>query len=533
MAGRSRGNGTKTAIDDRYRTTELAGSGQFDDSAGFDDLVRDPTRTAGYLPSRSATIAGGVALVVLLGIGVATGAFAVVGVVVGVGFGALLAVSIAAVDHDRTLAPLIGGWVLLGSVASTAGLPVYLVGTGRVTLGGIVAAGALVGLGVGAFRIDAVGGGAVARAIAWVLRVAIVVSLVALFATVALVDLGRVLGSVAAGLAMSLLAPTTETGAIIGFVAVAWLALGALLLAIQLLPPAEVFPAGPRHRYQAARSRARSGTIAVLGGGSLVVAVLALLVSDAALSIDPVRSAFALLLESRLLRTALVRVTLASTLVTVAVVAGRSVGATVVYGRPAWLPSGLVTAIGLTAAAIVGTVPVLEVVGSLGVVPNATLMTARSVVGVVPLGLIGAVVGLFGVGVLLSLLPLAAGVGILPAETAGPRLAVFGLVLAAAVVAIGDGPAVAAFAGVVGAVVVWDVAEYGVGLTADVGVSPAHRDGEFNHAGASFLVAVVAFGITVLVSLLLGAVTPSGEGILVGVTLAAVALLVMTALVRG
>jgi hypothetical protein len=105
--------------------------------------------------------------------------------------------------------------------------------------------------------------------------------------------------------------------------------------------------------------------------------------------------------------------------------------------------------------------------------------------------------------------------------------------LVATIVGATTGSSIAGFGAAVAAVIVWDVSAFGIGLTVDIGSTPAHREGELVHAAASLLVGGVAFVGTVGVYWLLAGVSVNEEGLLVTAVLAVVATLVVSTLLRG
>jgi hypothetical protein len=177
--------------------------------------------------------------------------------------------------------------------------------------------------------------------------------------------------------------------------------------------------------------------------------------------------------------------------------------------------------------------PMVSVLGLLGIpVPllvgllfRITTSPPEEAVGWLLVGL-GAFVAITFVAGLFMLVftlgPLVGWLGLLP-ERAGPgALAGFGLLVASAGAAVASLPAWLVFAGVAGAVVVWDAAEFGAGLTVELGHLPATRRIELLHAVGSLAVGVAAVAIVVVLDWLLGALvtvsTPAPGAVVLAVT---------------
>jgi len=82
--------------------------------------------------------------------------------------------------------------------------------------------------------------------------------------------------------------------------------------------------------------------------------------------------------------------------------------------------------------------------------------------------------------------------GVVPTRAGGPALAAVGLFAAGIGAVLADLPAVLAFAFVAGAVVVWDVSTFGLGVTVELGHRPETRRLELSHAVLSVAVGVIA-----------------------------------------
>jgi hypothetical protein len=149
---------------------------------------------------------------------------------------------------------------------------------------------------------------------------------------------------------------------------------------------------------------------------------------------------------------------------------------------------------------------------------------------------IGLLIGLSTItGPLLLTIVLAIGlagmnVGLLPDRAGGPAIAAAGLVLAA--VGFVNGPSVLVFACVAGAVLVWDVSSFGLGLTAELGHLPETRRLELFHALIALGIAVVATLVVVVLDLLRTSVFAGIGGTLALLVLALGALILLIPL-RG
>lgn len=126
-------------------------------------------------------------------------------------------------------------------------------------------------------------------------------------------------------------------------------------------------------------------------------------------------------------------------------------------------------------------------------------------VNLVTLGIVGPIEVLVVLGVAWFLLES----GIVPERVLGPALAATGLVVATATLALEGFPPPLIFASAVGAVVVWDVTTFGLGLTVELGHRPDTRRLELFHAGLSLVVAVGAVNLLVGLDVLRGTVGDS------------------------
>jgi hypothetical protein len=466
--------------------------------------------------------------VALLAIAVTVGA--VLSAIGGLVIGIAVAVSIAATGNNQLLGSIVGGVGLVVSIGVAVGLLAYSVSIGTQFVGGTGFAGILIGFGLARFRVDALGDGAIAQAIGWILRATIVIGLVALVVVVVRFDFNYLVTSDSAGGITELLAPTTETGIVAGFVVVSWLAFAGVWIVMASLPPETALPASRRPQYLAFQSQSVSTAGTVFGVGGIILAMVYLVGLE--IGVASITSTIGLLVESQVLRTALVRVFVGGLVVTALVLGGRSVGVAALAGNVSWSRSGVVAAGGLVGVVLVGAGPAMGFLGSIGIVPAALFEASTAVVGPTATGLGVGFFALLAVGMGLTVFPVLSGLGLLPTSTAGPRLVVMGL-LVATIVGATTGSSIAGFGAAVAAVIVWDVSAFGIGLTVDIGSTPAHREGELVHAAASLLVGGVAFVGTVGVYWLLAGVSVNEEGLLVTAVLAVVATLVVSTLLRG
>jgi hypothetical protein len=484
------------------------------------------TTDIGYVPPRSSIIAVTIALATLVGSGLVIGAAdsAVLGLCVGV----LLAAAIAAVNHDRLWGPLVGGGVLLVATATAVGVPAYYFGVvGQRVNAGFVLAGLFAGLGLARFRLDAIGEGAVSRAIAWILRVGVLLGVAVLVVSILGVDVAYIIETTAVGGVLGgLLVPTAGSESVLGLAVLSWLTLGSLWLVLTLLPPADAFDPPQEAYYGGAVSIASKAVTLLLGGGGLAIVGGSTL--NAEFGITPwAVPIIEVIASSATVRAILVRVLLVALVVAVLIQAVRSAGPALVYGRPAWLPSGIAVAGILVVGAVVATPRVTNRLSSLPSGVGTTADGVAALVGPVGLATFLALLAVMAIAGVLLMLPLLSGAGFLPASTAGPRLVLLGLAIAGGTGAVAETSPVIVLAAIVGGLIVWDVAEHGAELTADVGVTPAYREGELVHAGGSVLVGGVVAAGALGIHTLIREVSIQEETVLtvVGVTVVATVLL--------
>ena len=485
----------------------------------------------GTVSSQSALIAAVIAIAALLVVGVSTGytIFAVGGLIVG----ALFALTIATVGAAGILLPFVGGVGVLAVGAAVVGLPGYAVVSGTSIGAWVAVAGSCVGFGLARFRVAAFGDGAVARAIGWILRVGTVAGIYGLILFALQFDLSSLFEITSLGGLSELVTPTTDSGRILGFVVVSWLAVGGVWIVSIVLPPASVLPESKRSLYRAVVSRSVSTTGAVLGVGSILVTLVVIVSAEAGIATGTINSTIGLVMDSAALRTSFVRVFLTAVVLSGVIILARSIGMDTLFGRVWWSVSAIVCATGLFVVTIVSAPAVAGAVVSAEHESTALIGAIVSLVGAGTAGMALWVLVLFSVSAGLLVFPLLSESRLVPPATAGPRFVVFGLVVGIVGSVSAGAPSLAVLSVAVASVLVWDIGSFGVGVTADLGASPSHTGGEVVHAGASFVVGAVALAATAIVSWLLEDVTASADGTIVAVILAVGAAIVLSAVLRG
>jgi hypothetical protein len=421
----------------------------------------------------------------------------------GLACGVLLAVAVAAAGHARALSSIgsvLGTLTALGGAAALSGAAVT---TAAPEAGWLVAAAALIGFGTARFRLDAFGAGAIARTIGALTRTAIALAFVAVLAALIGVDLTAVTTTLGPDGLAELLTPTTDTSATAGFIVVAWSAVISLWLLSTVLPPPTAVPPTVQRRYRSLRTHLPRAAGVVLGGGSVIAAVTYTISADtgAALSVlDPTVGA---VLTAPLVRAALIRLALTAGLLTVLVIVGRTLSVDVLLGTTRWSLASALTAGGLVAVAALAAGPAIETLPSLAVTPTpltVVLTGTTAWLGPTATGLAAGSLLIAATATGLLTAPVLAGAGFLPAATAAPRLLVAGLTLAA--IATTATPLVV-FTAITAAVIVWDLAVFGLTVTADLGPAATTRPATLLHAATSVAVGVVTLaGITTAYRLL-------------------------------
>lgn len=488
-------------------------------------------RHAIIVARRSAWVAAGAAIAGLAAVAMSTGtgASTALGLVIGV----LLAVSIAAIDEPGAIRTTLAGVGLVGGIAGALGLPVALLTIGNTGGAGMAAAGVLLGVGIARFRVPAIGDGAVGTAIGWLLRVGFMIGVLALLVAAVRLDFDA-LAAVITTLepVAALLTPASGPAGAFGFIVAAWLAFAGVWLGVSSLPPAAVLPESNRSTYRRWRTRIVWWAGVLFGGASTALALLYLLGTEAGAVGELIVRIIGPVIEFDLLRTVLVQLFLVGVVLTVLMAALRSVGAAIVFKRPGWVPSVVTIGLAVLVGAVIGGELVLTYVVGLDLVPETTVGTVTDIVGPTAVVTLLAMIAIAASVGILAVLPALGGIGLLPPATAGPRLTVAGVVLAVIAGATAGAPAIALLIGIVGAIVAWDTAEYGVGLVVDLGRTPASREGEFVHAAASLLVAGVAILITLLAFVLISGIDPADHAVELVALLGTLAAVVVALVVR-
>jgi len=486
---------------------------------------------SGAVASQSAHIAAAVAVGTLMLAGLASGTTATAGVVGGLFCGLLLAVSVATIGYNHILSSVAGGIGVLVAGSIVSGLVAVSLlteigyGVGVFGLPAVV-----VGFGVTSFWVAGFGNGAVGRTLGLLMRVGTLLGVAAVVVSVVWADLLSLATMVSPGLA-ELFVPTTETGSVAGFVVVCWLAVGGIWSAVTALPPASAVPDSLRQQYQTLTDSVVLNAAVGIGAGSIVVALLTVVSLQTGVATSFLEPTVGRLSESPTVRTAFVRLWLAGMVAAILIVIARSVGAAAIVGTTRWSSSGIVLASGLFGIGVLGAGPLADTLVTLFQTPTS-LGTAVGIVGPTAVGLVLGVAGIGVIGLLLFAGVLLSGSGILPSATAGPRLVAGGLLSMAIVLATVGSSVWVVLGTVVAAVVVWDVALYGVGVHADLGTLVGHRDGQQIHAVATIVVGGLSALGTGVFYWLIADVRVDDAGVVLAVVVATLVLVGVSTLLR-
>ena len=442
--------------------------------------------------------------------------------------GLLLAVGIARVSAAGWQKKLIGGVsVLLGAGLAGSVLAAQAISHGlpstSIPLGGF-----LVGFGLGTFRLDAYGEGAIARTVGWGLRVSMMVGGLAGLIVLLSLESSVIVGGLGIFLPLGrLLSPVNETGIIVGFVVMSWLAFLSVYAVVYLLPSSSIFSGRVRTRYRLVRDWAFRLAAIVFGLGSLALGITGIILVATGIGTNSLQPVIMGILGAPGLRMAILRVVLIGGLTAGLVGLLRTIGLPVVLGRPDWLPAGLVVTLAVFLLALLEGVffPhfVVNQFSQVAVIPESTITAigGPALIGVT------ATIGIFGLSSVLGFISILSGSGLLRPSEAGPRLVLLGTLLTAIVILISGSPNLG-FTGIALAVFLWKLTDYGATLIQELGPNPARLNGQFVHAGGSLVVALATvievWAITVVVRLL----EPTPPGHLAGIGLAIGALLVVS-----
>ena len=292
--------------------------------------------------------------------------------------------------------------------------------------------------------------------------------------------------------ARALLAPAGPNANVGGFLALAGAAAVAVAVALRTLPVVRLVRKDRRSTVAATvgASRtwlARSG-VAALALGGVLTAVPTSALHDV-LTEAGVETALAAVVDQPFLRWTFAVLAAVAVLASVVTVALRRVAN--VDGRRV-LRAVATTAPGGSFLLAAGVARPDLLVSRLRVGPAASVVDA----GVDALGATALVLGVLvalvlGTTIALSGLTTAAGMGFLPNRTAAPSVAAGGVLLVAVAAGVWEGEhALATFAAVVASMVVWDVGNYGVDVTAELD-GETSRVVELLHAAGSATVGVV------------------------------------------
>ena len=491
-------------------------------------LLLPVTAAAGYVTTTSALLACGLAIAVVVGLAFAAGAvgYGLGGLVLGV----LFALSIASIGSEHVLGSIAGAIGVLTTVLATAGLVFVSVSGGNSGAGMLLGAGVLVGFGSIRFRFDAFGGGAIARAIGVLLRIAITFFLLGLLGTLLRIEFAAIMPTAGPGGLGEVLAPTTEAGLIAGFVVVAWAAVIGVWLVATVVPPAAAVPPAVRAPYQRLTTGGVRAVGVGLGAGSIVAVFVVFVSTHTGVAGSLIEPTLGVLVAAPGVRTAFLRVFVTGLFLTGLIVIGRALGTDIILGRTKWSLSGALTAVGLTGVVVLGAGPAVETLLGITAVTDRQLVPFIEGIGATATGLFAGSGLVLAVATGLSLAPALVGVGLLPTATAGPRLVAGGLFVAAIAAATIGLPALAVFVAVTAGIVVWDLAVFGTEAIADLGHAASNRDAELLHAAASLAIGGVAvIGTTITHRLLVSVAVPT-DSLPVVLVVATVAVLLLSLL---
>lgn len=486
----------------------------------------------GRVPTTSTVATAVIAVGTVCGLAGAAGTLS--DAVLGVALGTVLAVGIACGGADR-LGILVAGIGAVVVSGPTLAVSLSLrTAVGGWPSGATVLAGSLVGYGCVRFRLDAFGGRRVLRAIGALVAVGVLSLVVALLLALVRFDgVGStsLLAERTAGSA--LFAPEQLSTAVPGFFA--WIVIVALAgrIAFGVLPIADLAPESRAAEVRTAIGRVRTGldAIAVLSGTGMVLTALG--VAIGAVTFAAIDGVAETVVTSPRVRTTAVRLTAVFVLVAGFTVAVRIVGAKAIGPRAGWPTALAAVAVAVVVAVTIGSGIVVDLARPLlaGTVGEPIAETG-STIGMV-------IVGLLAVGVLLSwtatmflVLPALERYGFVPTQVAGPRFVVAGTFLAT-IVTGATSPPIAAIVGVVGAVLVWDLSEYGVHLNREVGSDAPTRRAELAHAGIAIGVASVLLVTATVVVCTAGEITADGVASIPALAFAALAAAALLTALKG
>lgn len=509
----------------------------------FDATVGLPEE-APRIPLVTAAITGTIALSALLVVGIAVGA--VFDVAVGLVLGIVLAVAIALAASDRPVAIVVGTGLLLVAAPLSVYAPVYrFFDLGHPVSSLVIVCAGLVGYGIVRFRLDAFGTRVGYVALGQLFGAVAVASFVAVGLVVVRVE---TLSAVAGGTVPSvgdafdaLLAPSPSEVALVEFCVLLALAAVAVRLALAVLPLVQLAPG----RHVATVRRVVDAVTDVL---EIVIAlcavsfVLSLAAAEGVNRLETVyydlsptlHAVLSAVAESAVLRHLLVQLIVVSVVLAGAVKLLEVVGTRRLDDAPSRVVPAVLWGFLLVVGIAVAAPSVLEsVAGSLDPAQERVLAGALEEFGPLAVGLLVAVVGLWIAGVVLLAIPSASGLGFVPERTAGVRLVMGGTVLATVAGAVAGIGTTYLVGGIVAAMVIWDVGEFGLGLSEELGRDAPTRHGELVHGAGSVVVGGLLFAGTIAAAGFLAETALEGAVVLPGLVFATVAAVALTLVIRG
>jgi hypothetical protein len=440
----------------------------------------------GTVPPRSAIIASVLAGGGILWIGGTNGLPTVT--IISLLTGLAIASGIAGVGQPHATTILVSGTVLLAASGIGGGLVAF----NSITRGGwhgvFVGSSLLVGFGVGRYRINSFGEGAVSQAIAWLLRLAVISGTLALIVGALLIDIPRAVVELASISPLPpITTPESSDGLLVGFLIAVWSGGLSVVVFVATLPPATVFTPARRSAYETIQRVAVYVGGGVLGVGSVVVAFIYNVAGGADSVVGMLTQSVVVSIPLRIGLLRLSAVCVAGIVLFQAIRVG---GQQIVGQRSEWLLSGAVIGSVLVFLSGISASTALPLAATISNFPVAG--TAATVIGTPSVILAGATGGLSGLAALLTILPFLNGIGLFPTRVAAARMTLLGGMVAVGSGSMLESSAVVSLAVTVIMIVAWDIAEQGHEITTTIGERPAQRSGEFTHIVGSLLMGIVS-----------------------------------------
>jgi hypothetical protein len=327
-------------------------------------------------------------------------------------------------------------------------------------------------------------------------------------------------------------APADAGASLTGFAVLLLAAAGACLFALSSLPVVRLAHKRDRDRvragYRDLRSRLKRAT--VLAAASIPVSVLVWGVAEASPGVRSAVAPLAAVTGAAPLRVGLLVVAVLGAVVGVSVRVVRWAGGGVVDLTRRGTAAAVGVGVSVLAIPLAG--PLYEAAtASLGARTVGLLQEFGNSIGPVATVLLAALVAVTVLVIALLALPAVVGLGLAPDRTAAPAFAAAG-VLAGSALAVDAVPGYLTLGGVVAAMVVWDLGEYGVGVVEEVGDAAATR-AESVHAAGTLGVGVLVGAGAVAVHALVAGVSIRGTAALAGLTVAFVGVVLLAAVLRG